>query len=57
MLKSIKILLVIIVYHHYNIWQIDVKTIFLNGNLEEDVYVTQVESFESNEFDNKVCKL
>jgi hypothetical protein len=57
MLKSIKILLVIIVYHDYNIWQIDVKTIFLNGNLEEDVYVTQVESFESNEFDNKVCKL
>jgi ATP-binding cassette subfamily B (MDR/TAP) protein 1 len=57
MLKSIKILLAIIVYHHYNIWQIDVKTIFLNGNLEEDVYVTQVESFESNEFDNKVCKL
>jgi hypothetical protein len=57
MLKSIKILLVIIVYHDYNIWQIDVKTIFPNGNLEEDVYVTQVESFESNEFDNKVCKL
>jgi hypothetical protein len=57
MLKSIKILLVIIVYHDYNIWQIDVKTIFPNGNLEEDVYVTQVESFESNEFHNKVYRL
>jgi hypothetical protein len=27
------------------------------GNLQEDVYVTQYESFESKEFFNKVCNL
>ena len=40
MLKSIKILLVIATYYDYEIWQMDVKTVFLNGNLLEDVYMT-----------------
>ena len=40
MLKSIQILLAIVAYYDYEIWQIDVKIIFLNGNLEEEVYVT-----------------
>ena len=36
MLKSIKILLSIVVNLDYKIWQIDVKTTFLNELLEED---------------------
>ena len=40
MLKSIQILLAIAAYYDYEIWQMDVKIIFLNGNLEEEVYVT-----------------
>ena len=40
MLKSIKILIAIVAYYDYEIWQMDVKTIFLNGNREEEVYVT-----------------
>ena len=39
MLKSIKILLSIAAYLDFEIWQMDVKTTFLNGNLEEDIYV------------------
>jgi len=35
----------------------DVKIIFLNGNLHKDVYMTQLEGFESKKFTNKVCKL
>jgi hypothetical protein len=35
----------------------DVKIVFLNENLQEDVYMTQPESFESKTFVNKVCKL
>ena len=40
MFKSIRIMLAIAAYHDYEIWQMDVKTVFLNGNLLEDVYMT-----------------
>jgi hypothetical protein len=39
MLKSIRIMLVVAAYFDYEIWQMDVKTAFLNGNLEKDVYM------------------
>ncbi|KAG6532166.1 hypothetical protein ZIOFF_006004 [Zingiber officinale] len=45
MFKSIWIMLAIAAYHDYEIWQMDVKTAFLNGNLLEDVYMTQPEDF------------
>ncbi|KAK8632175.1 hypothetical protein V6N13_028952 [Hibiscus sabdariffa] len=35
----------------------DVKTTFLNGKLEEDVYLTQLEGFVTPENAGKVCKL
>ena len=35
----------------------DVKTTFLNGNLLEDVYMTQPEGFVDSKHPNKVCKL
>ncbi|KAK8636397.1 hypothetical protein V6N13_124143 [Hibiscus sabdariffa] len=52
MFKSIRILL-----DDYEIWQMDVKTAFLNGKLEEDVYMTQPEGFVTPENAGKVCKL
>ena len=57
MLKSIRILLAIAAYYDYEIWQMDVKTAFLNGNLLEDVYTTQPEGFVSPKNSRKVCKL
>ncbi|KAG8497202.1 hypothetical protein CXB51_008577 [Gossypium anomalum] len=45
MFKSIRILLAIAAFHDYEIWQMDVKIAFLNGKLEEDVYMTQPEGF------------
>ncbi|WRX25835.1 Reverse transcriptase [Theobroma cacao] len=57
MLKSTRILLTIVAYHDYEIWQMDVKTAFLNRNLQEEVYMTQLEGFISNANANKVCKL
>jgi predicted negative regulator of RcsB-dependent stress response len=41
--ESIRIILAIAAYFNYEIWQVDVKTTFLNGNLTEDVYMTQPE--------------
>ncbi|KAK8715337.1 hypothetical protein V6N13_042673 [Hibiscus sabdariffa] len=57
MFKSIRILLAIDVFHDYEIWQMDVKTAFLNGKLEEDVYMTRPEGFVTPENAGKVCKL
>ena len=45
MLKSIRILLAIVAFYDYEIWQMDVKMAFLNGNLSEDVYMIQPEDF------------
>ncbi|KAK8618135.1 hypothetical protein V6N13_116006 [Hibiscus sabdariffa] len=49
MFKSIRILLAIAAFHDYEIWQMDVKTAFLNGKLEEDVNMTQPEGFVTPE--------
>ncbi|KAK8559155.1 hypothetical protein V6N12_042437 [Hibiscus sabdariffa] len=57
MIKSIRILLAVAAFHDYEIWQMDVKTAFLNGKLEEDVYMTQSEGFVAPEDARKVCKL
>ena len=56
MLKSIRILLAIVAHYNYEIWQMDVKIAFLNGNLSEEVYMTQPEGFISKD-GNKVWKL
>src|SRR5438445_9783201 len=57
MLKSIRILFAIAAYHDYEIWQMDVKTAFLNRNLLEDVYMIQHEDFTNPKNAGKVCKL
>ncbi|KAH9751450.1 hypothetical protein KPL71_014302 [Citrus sinensis] len=45
MLKSIRILLSIAAVLDYEIWQMDVKTAFLNGHLEENIYMQQPNGF------------
>ncbi|GJW98319.1 gypsy type transposase, partial [Tanacetum coccineum] len=44
-IRAIRILIAITVFYDYEIWQMDVKTAFLNGYLDEDIYP------------EKVCKL
>ncbi len=57
MLKSVRIVLAIAAYFDYEIWQMDVKTAFLHGNLTEDVYMIQPEGFVHPTSTSKVCKL
>ncbi|GJZ33511.1 retrotransposon protein, putative, ty1-copia subclass [Tanacetum coccineum] len=40
-IKAIRILIAITAYYDYEIWQMDVKTAFLNGRLKEDVYMAR----------------
>ncbi|GKD32573.1 retrovirus-related pol polyprotein from transposon TNT 1-94 [Tanacetum coccineum] len=42
---------------NFNVYQMDVKSAFLNGKLKEEVYVKQHPGFESSEFPDYVCKL
>ena len=41
----------------YEIWQMDVKTAFLNGCLKEELYMMQLEGFVNPKGANKMCKL
>ena len=57
MLKSVRILLAIAAFFDYEIWQMDVKTAFLNGYVEEELYMMQPEDFVDPKDASKVCKL
>ena len=57
MLKSVRIMLAIAAFYDYEIWQMDVKTTFLNGFLEEELYMMQLEGFIDPKDANIVCKI
>ena len=50
-------MLEIAAFYNYEIWQMDVKTAFLNGYLKEELYMMQPEGFVDTKGANKVCKL
>nr|GEW40535.1 retrotransposon protein, putative, Ty1-copia subclass [Tanacetum cinerariifolium] len=55
-IRAIRILIAIAAYYDYEIWQMDVKTTFLNGYLNEEVYMEQPEGFINPKYPNWVCK-
>jgi hypothetical protein len=56
-LESIRILLAYATYHGFKLYQMDVKSAFLNGPIKEEVYVEQPPVFEYSEYANHVYKL
>ncbi|GJY02484.1 retrotransposon protein, putative, ty1-copia subclass [Tanacetum coccineum] len=42
-IRAIRILIAIAAFYDYEIWQMDVKTAFLNGHLFEEVYMVKLE--------------
>ncbi|GKC58062.1 retrotransposon protein, putative, ty1-copia subclass [Tanacetum coccineum] len=56
-IRAIRILIAIDAFYDYEIWKIDVKTVFLDGHLSEDVYMVQPEGFVNPKYPNQVCKL
>ena len=56
-MESIRILLALSCQLKFNLYQIDVKTAFLNGLLKEDVYVAQPKGFIDPHFSDHVLYL
>jgi hypothetical protein len=56
-LESIHILLAYAVHHSFRMFQMDVKSAFLNGPIKEEVYVEQPPGFEDEQYHAHVCKL
>jgi hypothetical protein len=56
-LESIRILLAYATYHDFKLYQMDVKSAFLNGPIKEEVYIEQPLGFEDSEYATHVYKL
>ena len=55
--SSIRILLALVAQFDMELVQLDVKTAFLHGDLEEEIYITQPDGFKVAGKENWVCKL
>jgi hypothetical protein len=56
-LESIRILLAYAAHHSFRLFQMDVKSAFLNGPIKEEVYMKQPPSFEDDKYPDHVFKL
>ena len=56
-ISSIRMLIAIAAIHNLEIHQMDVKTTFLNGDLDEEIYMEQSEGFIVPGQEKKVCLL
>ncbi|GKB01170.1 retrovirus-related pol polyprotein from transposon TNT 1-94, partial [Tanacetum coccineum] len=54
---SLRIILALVAHFDLELHQMDVKTVFLNGNLKEEVYMEQPEGFSIDGKEKMVCKL
>ena len=56
-LTTIRVLLSLAASHHLLVHQMDIKTTFLNGELDEEIYMDQPDGFVVPGLEAKVCKL
>ena len=56
-ISFIRMLIAIAAIHNLEIHQMDVKTAFLNGDLDEEIYMEQPEGFIVPGQEKKVCRL
>ena len=54
---SLRIIMTLVAHFDLELHQMDVKTAFLNGNLDEDIYMDQLEGFAKKRNEHLVCKL
>ena len=56
-LEGVRTLLAYVAYKVFKVYQMDVKSAFLNGILEEEVYIEKPEGFVDDDNKNMVCRL
>nr|GEX47731.1 retrovirus-related Pol polyprotein from transposon TNT 1-94 [Tanacetum cinerariifolium] len=56
-IEAIRIFLAFATYMNFKVYQMNIKSAFLNGKLKEEVFVKQPPGFECSEFPDYVCKL
>jgi hypothetical protein len=56
-LTTIRVLLSLVISHGLLVHQMNIKTIFLNGELEEEIYMTQYDGFIVKGQEDNMCKL
>ena len=56
-LEAIRMFLALSFHKNFKVYQMEVKPAFLNGKLEEEVYIEQPEGFLLSENNDYVCKL
>ncbi|RVW60487.1 Retrovirus-related Pol polyprotein from transposon TNT 1-94 [Vitis vinifera] len=54
---SFRIIMALVAHYDLELHQMDVKTAFLNGDIDETIYMVQPENFVSEDSKNMVCKL
>ena len=54
---SLRVIMALVAHFDLELHQMNVKTAFLNGGIEEEVYMKQPEGFSSNAIEHLVCKL
>ncbi|MCO5566892.1 hypothetical protein L7F22_020575 [Adiantum nelumboides] len=55
--STVRSLVAIAAHHNWKVHQLDIKTTFLNGDLQEEVYVSQPSGFVVKGQEQKVCRL
>jgi len=56
-IATVRVLIALAAIYNLIVHQMDVKTAFLNGDLEEEFHMTQPEGGEVPGQENKVCRL
>ncbi|GJU08654.1 retrovirus-related pol polyprotein from transposon TNT 1-94 [Tanacetum coccineum] len=56
-MTTVRVVLAMCATHDLHLKQLDVKTAFLHGNLEEEIYMLQPEGFKQKGKENLVCRL
>jgi hypothetical protein len=54
---SLRVIMALVAHYNLELHQMDVKTAFLNGDIDETIYMVQPENFVVGDPKNMVCKL